>query len=397
MEIGADQMSKRIKVSGSERNIASSSDSENVTKSRRVGRFHGTMFQLKMSTLFMLRGIQEGYQFQMGNENIDIGGNFAGLIFKYQVDSLKGSQWRCRYLKAKPKQKDSFEITAVQLLTESGAFSLSKYFSFYCEFIRTSQLANHDIDDLIICTNANLKKNIDTFKKKGIELELLTENDKIFENIGKRYKIKVSKDIHLKIAGTSKVTEEKKNEINIFLEKLVFVVNVPKEEKLCEMLAGEVGQIMVEDQNQLNLLESDFESAYVLEKLLERFEGKESSWISINKAQEITRIISEHDSLRATALSIDYQKQLMEYLQFDEYAIVAMARKLKPIFFPRPKLKRIQVTRITTPSPTFTAVKVIAALNDDIISEAAKPNFERDDSYLVTSTSRLQNTVKNVG
>ena len=114
----------------------------------------------------MLRGIQEGYQFQMGNENIDIGGNFAGLIFKYQVDSLKGSQWRCRYLKAKPKQKDSFEITAVQLLTESGAFSLSKYFSFYCEFIRTSQLANHDIDDLIICTNANLKKNIDTFKKK---------------------------------------------------------------------------------------------------------------------------------------------------------------------------------------------------------------------------------------
>ena len=345
----------------------------------------------------MLRGIQAGYQFQMGNENLDIGGNFYGLIFKYQVDSPKDSQWRCRYLQARPKQKDSFEITAVQLLSESGVFSLSKYFCFYCEVIKISQLANHGIDDLIICTNANFKKNIDTFKKKGIELELLTENDKIFENIGKRYKIKVSKDIHLKIAGTSKVTEEKKNEINIFLEKLVFVVNVPKEEKLCEMLAGEVGQIMVEDQNQLNLLESDFESAYVLEKLLERFEGKESSWISINKAQEITRIISEHDSLKATALSIDYQKQLIENLKFDEYAIVAMARKLKPIFFPRPKLKRIQVTHITTPSSTFTAVKVIAALNDDIISEAAKPNFERDDSYLVTSTSRLQNTVKNVG
>ena len=334
----------------------------------------------------------------MGNENLDIGGNFYGLIFKYQVDSPKDSQWRCRYLQARPKQKDSFEITAVQLLSESGVFSLSKYFCFYCEVIKISQLANHGIDDLIICTNANFKKNIDTFKKKGIELELLTENDKIFENIGKRYKIKVSTEIHQKIAGTSEaLTEEKKMEIDSFLEKLVFVVNVPKEEKLCEMLAGEVGQIMAEDQYQPNLLESDFESAYVLEKLLKRFEGKEPSWISINKAKEITRILSENDSLRATALSIDYQTQLIENLKFDEYAIVAMARKLKPIFFPRPKLKRIQVTHITTPSSTFTAVKVIAALNDDIISEAAKPNFERDDSYLVTSTSRLQNTVKNVG
>jgi hypothetical protein len=96
-------------------------------------------------------------------------------------------------------------------------------------------------------------------------------------------------------------------------------------------------------------------------------------------------------SLRLTAISIDYQKQLKEALEFNDKAIGEMKMKLMHLL-----TSPNEIGRIATQLPKRTAVKVIAALEkfkyEEPITnnELPKKYFECEDSYLVTSSNRLQ-------
>jgi hypothetical protein len=94
------------------------------------------------------------------------------------------------------------------------------------------------------------------------------------------------------------------------------------------------------------------------------------------------------ESLRVTAISIHYQKQLKEVLEFNDKAIKDMKEKLMLLL-----TADNRIGRIATSLPKRTAVKVIAALENLRLSntnDTIQKYFWYDDSYLVTSSSRLQ-------
>jgi hypothetical protein len=137
------------------------------------------------------------------------------------------------------------------------------------------------------------------------------------------------------------------DDITHFLDKLVFVVHTPNEVKLDSILKGEVGKYY-------ELHESDFQSDFILRKMLDWFKKPKSTFMT---SEEGTNIFEEGEkkmqSLRVTAISIDYQKQLNKVLEFNEEAIEEMKEKLERLL-----TSQHRIGRITTPLPKRTAVKL---------------------------------------
>ncbi len=136
--------------------------------------------------------------------------------------------------------------------------------------------------------------------------------------------------------------------------------------------------------NHYGLHEIDFQSDFILRKMLNWFKKKESTFMS---SEEGTNIFKEGEekmkSLRVTAVSIDYQDQLKKVLEFNEEAIGEMEGKLERLL-----TSPNNIGRITTPLPKRTAVKVIAAFEK---FKSEQPNtkileeyFQYKDSYLMT-------------
>jgi hypothetical protein len=141
---------------------------------------HGTVFQLKLLMLFLIRGIGAGFQFRLGTEMPGIGGKFDDLIFKFKKSNQTSESYR--FLQAKHKQnEDKEKITATDLLNDNnGEFSLPKYFrSYYREVIKQAEgILPETIQDCIICTNIGFD-NEENLKKSGIELIRLDDHDNI--------------------------------------------------------------------------------------------------------------------------------------------------------------------------------------------------------------------------
>ena len=168
------------------------------------------------------------------------------------------------------------------------------------------------------------------------------------------------------------VTDE---EITEFFNKFIFAVNTPNEDELSGILKEEVSEY-------LELLGTEFPTAYIFNKMVDWFKRKDSIWLSAEEGKELMlRNQEEMDSLRATSLSLDYQRELNKIVSFNKQAIRLTTEKLKPFTD-----SSDQLLNISTESPKFTAVKVIAALKDERVG---RPAFKCDDSFLVTSTSRL--------
>nr|CAH0105443.1 unnamed protein product [Daphnia galeata] len=112
-------------------------------------------------------------------------------------------------------------------------------------------------------------------------------------------------------------------DIRHFLDNLVFAVHTPNEVELDDVMKSEVG-------NHYGLHEIDFQSDFILRKMLNWFKKKESTFMS---SEEGTNIFKEGEekmkSLRVTGISIDYQKQLKKVLEFNEEAIGEMKGKLE--------------------------------------------------------------------
>ena len=131
---------------------------------------------------------------------------------------------------------------------------------------------------------------------------------------------------------------------------------------------------------------------FILRNMLDWFKKKESKFMTSEEGKNIFKEGKKKmKSLRLTAISIDYQKQLKEALEFNDEAIGEMKMKLIELL-----TSPNRIGRIATPLPKRTAVKVIAALekfkSEEPITnnEIPKEYFECEDSYLVTSSNRLQ-------
>jgi hypothetical protein len=173
----------------------------------------------------------------------------------------------------------------------------------------------------------------------------------------------------------------KDEEIQAFLDKLIFAVNTPNEGELDDVLKSEVG-------NYFTLLTSDLQSAFVMNEMVNWFKRKDNIWLSSQEAKKLfldkTKNIME--LIRLNDLSNDYQHQLKKELmglEFNRDSIQIMTEKLEPLF----KDISNSVIVIGSESPQHTAVKFIAAIK-------TLPDFIYDDSFLVTSSKRLNDEVE---
>ncbi|XP_046644473.1 uncharacterized protein LOC124329458 [Daphnia pulicaria] len=173
----------------------------------------------------------------------------------------------------------------------------------------------------------------------------------------------------------------KDEEIQGFLDKLVFAVNTPNEGELDDVLKIEVGRYFT-------LLSTDLQSAFVMNEMVNWFKRKDNVWLSSQEARTLfldkTKNIME--SIRVNDLSIDYQNQLKKDLmglEFNNDSILVMTEKLGRLF----KDTSNSVIVIGSDSPQHTAVKFIAAIK-------TLPDFIYDDSFLVTSSKRLKDEVE---
>ena len=68
-----------------------------------------------------------------------------------------------------------------------------------------------------------------------------------------------------------------------------------------------------------------------MEKILNWFKEKDARWLSSKEGDDILKDTEEKmDSIRVTAISIDYLRQLNAVIQFNEEAVQKMALQLHP-------------------------------------------------------------------
>ena len=446
---------------------------------------HGIIFQLKLLILFLIRGINSGYNFNLGTEMPGQGsGKFDDLIFSYSNSTSEPLQYR--FLQAKHKQMETNQMIKSSHLQNNtnGIFSLSKYFRSYRNEIAGR---GRNIQDCILCTNigfdeADLIRNGFEFKRletpdriltfqpiKGskqqplrYQLKRTTTLDKLLHessdlhhlanklceygrnkkkklcltvDVFKSYHVALVQDTVIDIASgkfhldfingennlkpsacnfrkilcniyedswkqwtfecsktfgspslddggenaKNKLLDDvvTDNEIDEFLDKLVFAVNMPNEKILGHILTREVGK-------RFKLLESDFQSDYILRKMLNLFKRRKATFLTSEQGRQILfNALQKTDSFRATSISLEYRNQLSrKYLKFNAIAVQRMANKLKPFLL---LSNRNRVLNIATKSSNLTAIKISSALS-------TLSNFCKDeDSYLVVSSEHLGN------
>ncbi|KAI9557826.1 hypothetical protein GHT06_014575 [Daphnia sinensis] len=157
-----------------------------------------------------------------------------------------------------------------------------------------------------------------------------------------------------------KVSEE---DIDAFLDKFVFVVNMPNEEQFEAILqTQDVSKYYPED-------ECKQQTIRLLHEISAKFSNKEMGyWLTSEEAKKILLA-------GVTNISREYQAELEKEVGFNKVAKKDMAIKLKPFLDSSKKFERI-----TTPSPRHTAVKVISAIQQ----------YSASISHLLTSSSQLQ-------
>lgn len=85
---------------------------------------HGTIYQLKLLMVFIVRGLKNNYKFRLATE-IDAAESFDDLVFQYQSGDVIAS----RFLQAKHKQDESKSISFSDLSTNVMTISVYKNIS----------------------------------------------------------------------------------------------------------------------------------------------------------------------------------------------------------------------------------------------------------------------------
>ncbi|KZS11489.1 Uncharacterized protein APZ42_024251 [Daphnia magna] len=161
-----------------------------------------------------------------------------------------------------------------------------------------------------------------------------------------------------------KISEE---DIDAFLDKFVFVVNMPNEEQFEAILqTQDVSKYYPKD-------ECKQQTIRLLHELSAKFSNKEKDyWLTSEEAKKILL-----DGV--TNISSQHQAKLENEVGFNDVAKNDMAIKLKDILDSSEMFKRV-----TTSSPRYTTVKVFSAI------PILKQEYTAPISHLVTSSSQLQ-------
>ncbi|WP_410542264.1 tetratricopeptide repeat protein [Wolbachia endosymbiont of Tetranychus urticae] len=210
--------------------------------SKRLNPVHGNIYQLKLLMLFLYRGVSNQYSFRLATE-VKEAEKFDDLVFQYVEDG----KIKYRLLQAKHKLDQSKKITLDDLLGRNdNNYNLVKYFFSYRDAKKSKLFQDGIIEDVIICTNIGL--DLPDLKRNGIEVKNIEGLDCILDiknSASKRYgfnqglisKLKPILDTNLKHGNL--ISDE---EIQDFLNHLVFAVNQPNEEELGKIIKSEIGE-----------------------------------------------------------------------------------------------------------------------------------------------------------
>ncbi|XP_057373174.1 uncharacterized protein LOC130694047 [Daphnia carinata] len=159
-------------------------------------------------------------------------------------------------------------------------------------------------------------------------------------------------------------------DIDAFLEKLVFVVNMPNENEF-------EGILRTKDVSKYYpSKKSKQQTICLLHRVSAKFSKKANGyWLTSEEAKKI--LLSD-----VTSISKKNQTRLEAEMGFNEDAMETMASELKKLL-----AKNERVMRIITPSPRHTAVKIFSAIQK-------VPQCNRDGSFLVVSLSNLEDKVR---
>ncbi|WP_410542965.1 FxSxx-COOH system tetratricopeptide repeat protein [Wolbachia endosymbiont of Tetranychus urticae] len=215
---------------------------QEISKEKRLNPVHGNIYQLKLLMLFLYRGVSNQYSFLLATE-VKEAGKFDDLVFQY----IEDGKIKYRLLQAKHKLDESKKITLDDLLGKNdNNYNLAKYFFSYRDAKKSKLFQDGIIENVIICTNIGL--DLLDLKRNGIEVKNIEGLDCVLDiknSASKRYgfnqglisKLKPILDKNLKHGNL--ISDE---EIQDFLNHLVFAINQPNEEELGKIIKDEIGE-----------------------------------------------------------------------------------------------------------------------------------------------------------
>ncbi len=180
-----------------------SKDSETYAASGLKRSLHGAVYQLKLLMLFLKRGLNQGYSFNLATE-MDAAEKFDDVVFQY----TEGGKKVYRFLQAKHKQDDNKKTTVNDLLTEQDdEFSLQKYFISYRKIKQNLEFKDSELKDFVICTNIGLEESLrNSFEQVEGEDNILRVNGEKSELLKlKLDKFPNKKDLVSRLSKTSEL------------------------------------------------------------------------------------------------------------------------------------------------------------------------------------------------
>ncbi|MGL9688323.1 MAG: hypothetical protein ACR5K6_00810 [Wolbachia sp.] len=218
--------------------------------------FHSIMYQV-IWLLFPKRAVDREYSFRLFIEK-ESARDFDDIVLCYE----QGEKIIHRFIQTKHKKNKNKKIGIGKLLTrgKDDAFSLIKYLIAYLK-IKNSGKFEGEIEDFVIVTNADFDSTDSTLcpvrklrmmsngKNEGKEISVIrvdTQDEFLDVGNGARYKfdssiisyLQENKDFIKREVGRE-VSDE---EIEDFLNKLVFAVNLSHRAELSRIIKNELGK-----------------------------------------------------------------------------------------------------------------------------------------------------------
>ncbi|GFT06054.1 ankyrin repeat domain protein [Nephila pilipes] len=263
--------------------------------------FHGIMYQARWLMLFPKHAVDREYSFRLFTEKKSAK-DFDDIVLRYEQDGKIVH----RFIQVKHKKGRHKKISIGDLLTpgKNGAFGLIKYLIAYLK-IKSSGEFEGEIEDFVVVTNADFDfidltqcgvrklRMMSSGKNKEKEISVIridTQDEFLDIGNGARYKfdssiipyLQESKNFIKREVGR----EVSDKEIEDFLNKLVFAVNLPSGTELSEIIKSELGKEFS------NTDASHFYSRYQ-EEVLILLEKEEEEFLSYEKAKALLEEIRE--------------------------------------------------------------------------------------------------------
>ncbi|WP_353288877.1 ankyrin repeat domain-containing protein [Wolbachia endosymbiont (group A) of Pogonocherus hispidulus] len=259
------------------------------------------MYQARWLMLFPKHAVDREYSFRLFTEKKSAK-DFDDIVLRYEQDGKIVH----RFIQVKHRQGRHKKISIGDLLTpgKNGAFGLIKYLIAYLK-IKSSGEFEGEIEDFVIITNDDFDsadltlhpvrklRMMSSRKNKGKEISVIridTQDEFLDVGDGVRYKfdnsiisyLQENKDFVKREVGR----EVSDKEIEDFLNKLVFAVNLPSGTELSEIIKSELGKEFS------NTDASHFYSRYQ-EEVLILLEKEGEEFLSYEQAKALIEKIRE--------------------------------------------------------------------------------------------------------